>query len=215
MAGPSKTYTQTIYEQLRHEIVSGVLRPGDRLTEQEIAQRMGSSHGPVREALAQLRALGLIIALPHRGTFVSEISQEDARDIYEIRVVLEREAVRRALPRMTDEDVIDLRERLDRLVVAAGTENASDIIAADMEYHRKFFEVADSKTLLNFWNMIETRTRKFIAVVSPRVFQDQVAVARTHEQLTDLAEARDLKGLDEALEGHIMRVWNQLASEAE
>lgn len=213
MVGPSKTYTQTIYEQLRNDIVSGVLRPGDRLTEQEIAQRMGSSHGPVREALAQLRALGLIIALPHRGTFVSEISKEDARDIYDIRVLLEREAVRRALPRMTNEDVADLRERLDRLVAAAGTENPSEIIAADMEFHRKFFELADSKTLLSFWYTIETRTRKFIAVVSPRVFQDQVAVARTHERLIDLADARDREGLDAALETHIMRIWTQLDSE--
>jgi DNA-binding GntR family transcriptional regulator len=208
---PAKTYAQTVFDRLRDEIVWGVLKPGDRLTEQGIAERMGTSQGPVREALAQLRSLGLIVALAHRGTFVSDISTEDARDIYEVRLILEREAMHRAVERMSQDDLADLRERVE-LLVRSSAENFMETVARDMALHRRIFELSGSKMLLTFWESIEARTMKFSAVTSPQVFDDPVKIAESHYELLDLIAAKDHEALDDALEQHIMRIWREIDS---
>src|SRR5258706_91502 len=78
-----------IRTRLREQILSGELAMGQRLTEQAVAEEMGTSAGPVREAFASLCSEGLLMSLPHRGTFVSSVSQEEARGAYEIRHRLE------------------------------------------------------------------------------------------------------------------------------
>jgi DNA-binding GntR family transcriptional regulator len=211
---PAKTYAQTVFDRLRDEIVWGILKPGDRLTEQGIAERMGTSQGPVREALAQLRSLGLIVALAHRGTFVSDISTEDARDIYDVRLILEREAMHRAMERMTQDDLADLRERVE-LLVRSSAENFMETVARDMALHRRIFELSGSKMLLTFWESIEARTMKFSAVTSPQVFDDPVKIAKSHYELLDLIAAKDHQALDDALEQHIMRIWREIDSGSE
>src|SRR5512141_2804217 len=74
---------------IRRAIVNGVLRPGDRLMEADIAREMGISRGPVREALRQLEQEGLVISYPHRGTFVASLAADEASEIYVMRAVLE------------------------------------------------------------------------------------------------------------------------------
>jgi len=207
MNAPAKTYAETIYGQLREEILRGDLRPGDRLTEQEIARRMGTSQGPVREALARLRAQGLVLALPHRGSFVSEISADHARDIYQVRLLVEREAARLAFPRITEADVDALRARVEILVAHADDQDFLATIGRDMSFHRCIFELAGSPTLLGFWDILETQITKFVAVASPAIFRDPVRIAKTHYPLLDAIAARDVARFAEELEAHVFRIW--------
>jgi DNA-binding GntR family transcriptional regulator len=85
----SKSFAQAVHEQLREEILAGVLRPGERLREAEVAARLGTSQGPVREAFSRLREQGFIISFPHRGSYVTEISKEEALDVYSIIEILD------------------------------------------------------------------------------------------------------------------------------
>src|ERR1700733_8573902 len=103
MAVEKTTYADGIYSHLRDDILTGRLRPGDRLAEVEVAHRMGTSQGPVREAFTRLREQGLLISFPHRGSYVSEISEEEARRAYAVRGVIEPLALQWALPQMADE----------------------------------------------------------------------------------------------------------------
>jgi DNA-binding GntR family transcriptional regulator len=204
---PEKTYNESVYERLRKEILSGELKPGDRLTEQDIARRMGTSQGPVREALARLRPQGLIVTLPHRGSFVTEISAEQASQIYSVRILLEKHATALALPRMTDADIADLRNLVAEMVAFAGDGDFFGSVARDMAFHRRLFELSGSEILLQFWDIIEAQTTKFVAAVSRQVFDDMVKIAGTHFTLTSAMEARDLPRLHREIEEHLLRIW--------
>src|SRR5436190_1326390 len=92
---------EEISAELRKRILAGELVSGDRIREMAVAREFQTSQGPVREAFALLRQEGLLISLPRRGTFVSDVSVQDARDAYEIRLLLEPYVIERALARMT------------------------------------------------------------------------------------------------------------------
>jgi DNA-binding GntR family transcriptional regulator len=97
------TTAQQVLENLRHGLVSGVLRPGQRVTQEDVAVRLGVSVAPVREALRVLEQEGQLVYRPRRGYFVTELRIEDLEEIYELRRVLEERLVRRALPELNDE----------------------------------------------------------------------------------------------------------------
>ncbi len=123
--------------RLRDEILSGALEPGSRLIEEQICQRFSISRAPLRESLRLLVQQGLVEHLPRRGARVTVWSEEDIRQLFEIRAVLERHAITTALPMRIEPGVDPLapvRERLDQMRLA---ENEADELARD-DAHRAF-----------------------------------------------------------------------------
>ena len=123
--------------RLRDEILSGALEPGSRLIEEQICQRFSISRAPLRESLRLLVQQGLVEHLPRRGARVTVWSEEDIRQLFEIRTVLERHAITTALPLRVEPGVDQLaavRDRLDQMRIA---ENESDELARD-DAHRAF-----------------------------------------------------------------------------
>lgn len=207
------SYSEHVFKTVREEILAGVRRPGDRLVELDLAREFGVSQGPVREALVRLREQRLVITLPHRGTFVSEISMEEARDIYRVRVVLEGYAHERALARLTDEDFAALEADIAVMITAAETGSFTEYISHDMRFHRRVFERAESAALLVFWDYIEAKTLKFAAVASLRVFDDVPRVARSHERLLECMRRRDPAEVQRELEWHLNAIWIEIDAE--
>ena len=123
--------------RLRDEILSGVLEPGSRLIEEQICQRFSISRAPLRESLRLLVQQGLVEHLPRRGARVTIWSEEDIRQLFEIRAVLERHAITTALPLRMEQGIDPLaqvRERLEQMRLA---ENAADELDRD-DAHRAF-----------------------------------------------------------------------------
>jgi DNA-binding GntR family transcriptional regulator len=208
-----RSYAESVRRTLREQILSGELRPGDRLVELDIAARLGVSQGPVREALARLTEEGIIIALPHRGSFVSEITVEEARDIYVTRLVVERQAIRLALPGMGESNFALMEQDIASMLEAAEADRFAENVARDMTFHRRVFEWSRSPTLLAFWSHIETRTRAFTSVASPQVFSDHVEVARSHYDLVAALRSRDDDAIDLELDRHLRAIWERLEDE--
>src|SRR6188472_193602 len=100
---PPDTLAQSTADLLRERLLGGGFTPGERLVEAEIARQLGISRGPVREALAKLRAEGLVYDEPRRGSFVAELTDDDVREIYELRAALEMQAVRLLIARGDDQ----------------------------------------------------------------------------------------------------------------
>jgi DNA-binding GntR family transcriptional regulator len=126
---------------LRRAIVAGELRPGQRVLQEEIAEKMGVSIAPVREALQVLEQEGQVTYRPRRGYFVTELRAEDLEEIYELRQVLEERAARHALPTLDD----DTLERIE--IAARGCVDAAEAgdVAAELEANRRFhFAVLES-----------------------------------------------------------------------
>jgi DNA-binding GntR family transcriptional regulator len=157
--GPG-TAAQHALEALRRAMVDGELRPGDRIRQEEIAEGLGVSIAPVREALATLEQEGQVTYLPRRGYTVAELDIEGLREIYELRQLLETRAVRRALP-LLDEDALQRLELAARDCVDAASEGD---VAAELEANRRFhfalFDAPDqvhtARLIRLLWDSTET-----------------------------------------------------------
>lgn len=102
------TAQDLVLTSLREAILAGVLSPGARLRQEELAERFGTSRIPVREALRALEYEGLVTSEPNRGFTVTELDADDVEEVYDLRIVLESHAVRVSLPLLTDEDIDEL-----------------------------------------------------------------------------------------------------------
>ena len=130
---------QRVARRLREDISTGVLAPGKRLVEADLAERFGVSRGPIREALRELTRSGLALDRPRQGVFVSTPSDADLEQAFAFREALETAAAKIALGRVTEEDIDRLRNILDAMEEAyAGGERAGGL-ALDLEFHRELF----------------------------------------------------------------------------
>lgn len=143
---------QTVAQTLRNAIVTGRLRPGDRLLEVELADQLGTSRGPVRDALHQLELEGLVIKRPYKATEVLGVTQEEIEEVLvPLRVTLERFAFRKALGRLTADDFTQL-ERLITLMRVAGEAADADALAdADLQFHELIMKRAEQPHSLQLW----------------------------------------------------------------
>ena len=131
----ARTLRQGVTEAIRHVILAGELLPGDQVNQAQIAEQLGVSRGPVREALGQLEEEGLIRNIPYKGTFVTEITVEYIAELYSIRRVLETFAVRQAAEHATLEDLDELRAVVRQMYTAAGDDDMTRMGNLDIEFH--------------------------------------------------------------------------------
>jgi DNA-binding GntR family transcriptional regulator len=203
------SYADDIYQQLRNDILSGDIRPGDRLAETEVAQRMGTSQGPVREAFTRLREQGLLISFRHRGSYVSEISEEEARHAYAVRGAIEPLAFQYALPRMREPEFARLEAQVRTMEATAVAGDLAAALASDMQFHRYVYEWSGSTTLLQCWDVVEIQIRKFAIVASPPIFKDLVVPARSHYPLLELAKGGWSEALAREIDLHLKVIWTK------
>src|SRR5947209_5967811 len=102
------TAQELVLASVRDAILAGVLDPGARLRQEELAELFGTSRIPVREALRALEYEGLVRSEPHRGFTVTSLDADDVEEVYDLRIVLESHAIRLAVPLLTDEDLVEL-----------------------------------------------------------------------------------------------------------
>lgn len=124
-----------VYERLKGMIAERKIEPGTRLVQQAVAKQLGTSAMPVIEALRRLERDGLVVHVPHLGSFVRESTVEDLRELYCIRRGLESEACRLFVQKATAQEKQELVELNDRLNAAARNESIEDYIEADMRLH--------------------------------------------------------------------------------
>ena len=139
---------EVVCESLRDAIRRGVLKPGERLMEIQLAEELGVSRTPVREAIRKLELEGYVIMMPRRGTYVASMSIRDINEIFEIRTALESLSNGLAAERITDEEL----ESLQRLLVMIGgyveEGNMDKIVETDIEFHDLLYRAARNSRLV-------------------------------------------------------------------
>ncbi|MQA97720.1 MAG: FCD domain-containing protein [Streptosporangiales bacterium] len=152
----SVTKAEAAAQTIRGEIREGRLRPGTRLTLQELAADLDMSYTPVREALRQLQAEGLVEYRPHHGTVVADYSRDRAEDVYLLRGVLEPLASSLAAERASAEDLSEIEARLAELNAALEAGRMRDVPALNARLHKRIYATAGSPLLQEFidrlWN---------------------------------------------------------------
>ncbi len=206
---------EEIKEYLIQAILRGQLAPGERLVETRIAQELGVSQTPVREALRDLELLGFVTSEPFRGTRVREFTHEELVEIYPIRAAIEGVAARAAATRITTEQLLQLEEQLDRMREASELGDEQTAIEADVAFHRIIVEASGNRLLQQFWTSLSLATTTFLTFsVHRRAIE---GLASRHEPILEALRARDPDRAEQVMRRHIEEpgrwVYQALAGE--
>lgn len=150
-----------VFQTLRQAILRGTLQPGERLMEIHLAQKLGVSRTPVREAIRMLELDGLVTMIPRKGAVVAEITVSDLEDVLEVRAALEELAVRKACQNMNDEQMRALEKAEDRFVRSL---RKTDLIAcaqADVEFHEIISDATGNQRLIQILNNIREQIYRY------------------------------------------------------
>jgi DNA-binding GntR family transcriptional regulator len=170
---------EEIREQLIDDILSGRVAPGTRIVETKLAQEMGVSQAPVREALRDLELFGFVVSSPFRGTQVRKISPADLLEIYPVRAALEGVAARAAAPRMDAPTLARLEAALDAMRDAAARDDHHAHVAADVEFHHVIIKASGNRMLHQVWQTMRLATTTFVTHSMTQL---------THRSLTEIGE---------------------------
>ncbi len=205
-----------VAEQLRAAISEGRLRPGEWLRQERLARELGVSHMPVREALKQLAAEGLIEYLPYRGMRVVEFTPEDIEDIYAVRAALEARAARAAAGRLTPEQIAELRE----LVAAMQASQAPDQIEQNRVLNRRFHQLIYqasgraylTRALSQMWAWFPTMFLSTYPVTARTPLAGREADVDEHVAITEALAAGDADLAERLVYDHVLHAGQQLVA---
>lgn len=191
-----------VFQTLRKAILTGQLKPGERLMEVHLADKLGVSRTPIREAIRKLELEGLVTIIPRRGAEVAEITEKSLNDVLEVRRALDVLSVELACKRITAEEIRELKEACDAFpgIVAAGDVN--EIAAADVAFHDIIVKAANNtrlKQLVN--NLAEQMYRYRFVYIKEQEQLDNLCTE--HREIYEAIAARDAARAGTAAGHHI------------
>ena len=157
------TLWQRVYDHLRDEIMGDRLPPGTELSEVALSRELAVSRGPIREAIGRLAAEGLVTVRPRRGAEVRSITPEELIDSYQVREALEVLAVRLAVPGITDAELAELDELVDRMSEHAKNGAVGDFFIANVAFHELLCELSGNSKLLEVYRRLAGEIGRFQA----------------------------------------------------
>jgi DNA-binding GntR family transcriptional regulator len=206
---PRRLQTPTIVEQvvkeLRHLILSGELRPGERLVEERLTEQFGISRPPLREALRLLARDGLVQTVPRRGSIVTPLTADDVREIYSLRWALERLAIELGVPVSADERLDPLRAALKAMRKAAVSDDLDAMVSANSQFHLALCAIPRHRRLLQSYESLTLQLRLCMAMnlnFRKELYGDPADTVRRHARLLELIEAGDKPAIFGEFDNH-------------
>ena len=193
-------------DRLRRDILSGRTDPGERLVEEQLTRRLGISRAPLREAMRLLAEQGLVEHIPRRGARVATLSDDDVRELYEVRDVLERHAVASVPERA---DLTALRAALEVMRKATEADDRLELANAHRRFHAEVVALGGNRQLVGLYESILVRIQLYMAVNMRR--EAEIARAENgvhrHERLLAAIEQGDPNRIMSELNGHGARTY--------
>lgn len=191
-----------VFNTLRRAILRGELKPGERLMEIQLANKLGVSRTPIREAIRKLELEGLVLMIPRRGAEVAEITEKNLRDVLEVRCALEELAVQLACDRMDEEGIEKLKEAAARFREVLDSDDITQIAQADVLFHDVIYTATDNKRLIQLLNNLREQMYRYrIEYLKKRECYPQLI--EEHQTVIDAIEAKDKKKATEITGRHI------------
>lgn len=148
------TLWQRVYEHLREQILAAELLPGTELQEVALAEQLGVSRGPIREAIGRLAAEGLVTVRPRRGAVVRSLSKDEFLELYQVREALEMMAVRLAVPRLGQAEIARLEELIAAMDDHAAQGRVAEFFEANVAFHATLFEASGNGRLQELYGQL-------------------------------------------------------------
>lgn len=156
-----KPLREVVFETLRNAIVKGNLKPGERLMEIQLAEKLGVSRTPVREAIRKLELEGLVVMVPRKGAYVADVSLKDILDVLEIRSYLEGLAAFLAAQRITEKESKKLEKKLAEFRKCFEDENLNCLVQKDIELHDVIFNASKNERLTALVDGLREQVQRF------------------------------------------------------
>ena len=167
-----------VKDRLLQAILDGRYPPGARIVETRVARELGTSQAPVREALRDLEALGVVETTAFRGARVRRLSVDELLEAFVVRTQLESLAARLAIPRLAEADLDELDGLIGEMREAADAGDYHAEAVADAAFHGRLVELSGNTTLQRVWRTLEPYSRTYITIVAPGA--DRRAIADHH-----------------------------------
>ena len=150
-----------VFNTLREAILRGELKPGERLMEIQLANKLGVSRTPIREAIRKLELEGLVLMIPRKGAEVAQITEKSLRDVLEVRRALENLAVQLACLRMSPQTLADLKAAARAFEEILGGEDVTAVAEADVAFHDVIYMATDNQRLISLLNNLREQMYRY------------------------------------------------------
>lgn len=204
-----KPLRELVFEALRDAIISSALRPGERLMEVQLADELGVSRTPVREAIRKLEHEGLVVMIPRKGAYVADISLKDVAEIFDVRKALEALAAHRAAERANEEDL----EQAERILVEYGEciekLDMPRLIEVDTQFHESIYHMAGNSRLKQMLNLLSEQVMRYRTMTlshGPRMRR----ALEEHRRIVEAIAGRDPERASRLAREHIESAENAL-----
>ncbi|WP_210413857.1 GntR family transcriptional regulator [Luteithermobacter gelatinilyticus] len=207
------TIVDSVFEELKKRIISGEYKAGFQLRQDLLAGEMGTSRIPVREALVKLESEGLIEIIPHKGGVVRRLSLEEATELFDLRILIECDLLKKSLPHMRPEDFDEAEialAKFDKVVVSL--DNIDHWTRLNWEYHYQFYKAAKRPYTIKTLQTLHGNTDRYIR----QQLLKEGAPERAHEEhaaLLELGRKGKVEAAANLLRRHIENAFEQVKAE--
>lgn len=209
-----KTMAQAALETMRKRILDAEYPPGFQLKQEGLAQELGMSRIPIREALLMLESEGLVRMLPHRGAVVAELTFEEIDEIFSMRLLMEPCLLEKSAPKLVAEDFRELHEIQERYVQSLASNDIAHWNSINKEFHMRLYRHADSPRMLSLVANLLTESEIHTRVQLVGIPGDRERATIEHRALLDLCEAGRADEAVVLLRAHIDHIRKGLLSMA-
>lgn len=191
-----------VFQALRQAIINGEFAPGERLMEITLANKLGVSRTPVREAIRMLELEGLVVMIPRRGAEVARITEKDLRDALEVRLAIEELSVQLACERITEEGKEELKKACTDFKKAIVTKHVPSIVMGDVNFHDVIFKATNNKRLIGIaQNLREQVYRYRVEYVKDFSYHD--VLVNEHLAITNAILTGDVESAKSIMKKHL------------
>ncbi len=191
-----------VFQTLRQAILRGKLQPGERLMEIHLAQQLGVSRTPVREAIRMLEQEGLVIMIPRKGAIVAEITKSDLEDVLEVRAALEELAVKKACRNISQEQLQELKKAAGKFAASLQKEDLMACAQADVAFHEIISAATENRRLIQILNNIREQIYRY-RLENLKDKSSHANLVEEHTAICRALEERSEEKASEAVRVHI------------
>ncbi|MEW6172490.1 MAG: GntR family transcriptional regulator [Bacillota bacterium] len=204
-----KPLREVVFESLREAIIKGIMKPGERIMEVQLAEELGVSRTPVREAIRKLELEGLVVMLPRRGAYVAGISVKDMADVFEVRAALEALAAGLAAERITDEELENLERSLVEITEVSDSQDIGAVVDRDTHFHDIIYRASRNGWLLQIITHLQDQLQRFRMTTLSRPGRTREAVEE-HKKIVEAISERNSELAAQLAREHIENAESSL-----
>ena len=204
-----KSLKECVYDYLRKELENGGLKPGDTIDEKSLSEKLNVSRTPIREAVIQLEVEGFVSILPRRRIYVNELKEKDIENIYQVIGALEGKAAARAIDRMNDKHVEELKQLYEKMKKALDEGDFSKYMKYNLASHEIFLELNDNELLTRLVKQLKMRLYDFPETIK-KIPEWEDHLMEHHHKMIELCKRKDKEGIQKLLSDvHWNFEWNR------